>query len=92
MCVLFLDARQMICFCGLNRQSDVDTQVLLKAVEKIVRIKLQMGDQVRGVTLLCCRDARKEVLLADPSFLACSTGSALLGNRDRHLWSSKRYL
>ncbi|CAI5732696.1 unnamed protein product [Hyaloperonospora brassicae] len=41
------DEHLMICFCGWNRESDVDTQVLLKAVEKIVRIKLQMGDQHR---------------------------------------------
>uniref|UniRef100_A0AAV1TC99 Uncharacterized protein n=1 Tax=Peronospora matthiolae TaxID=2874970 RepID=A0AAV1TC99_9STRA len=35
----------MICFCGVDKESDVPTRVLEEAIQKIVRIKLQMGDK-----------------------------------------------
>ena len=36
----------------MDKESDVATRVLQEAIQKIVRIKLQMGDKVSFVTML----------------------------------------
>ncbi|KAG1706485.1 hypothetical protein DVH05_001634 [Phytophthora capsici] len=37
------DEHLMICMCGVNVESDADARVLQEAVQRIIRIKLQMG-------------------------------------------------
>ena len=47
---------KMICFCGVDKESDVPTRVLEEAIQKIIRIKLQMGDKVSYMTIENQRD------------------------------------
>ncbi|OWZ12302.1 hypothetical protein PHMEG_00014565 [Phytophthora megakarya] len=44
------DEHLMICLCGVDTEQDADAHVLQKALQKIMRIKMQMGSNERQAT------------------------------------------
>jgi hypothetical protein len=46
-----VSTKQMICLSGVDAEQDAGARVLQEAVQKIVRIKLQMGSSVSNEAL-----------------------------------------
>ncbi|KUF77486.1 hypothetical protein AM587_10012600 [Phytophthora nicotianae] len=62
--LMLADEHLMICLCGVDEEHDEDARALQEAVQKIVRIKKQMGGNERQATssfrlLLVYRQVKK---------------------------------
>ncbi|KAL3668329.1 hypothetical protein V7S43_006421 [Phytophthora oleae] len=81
--VTLADEHLMICLCGVDVENDADARVLQEAVQKIIRIKLQMGSshqlslaRAQGSQLVVEQEFTRDVnaLVAAVPRLLCSAG------------------